>query len=449
MKSYSHIIGAMTSTCWAVAPEKVAEIGGFMAAIANGASLPERVWDAERERTAAAGQVTFLSMAGADITAAVKSGTVGQAQTVAVIQCFGTISHRANMLSEYSGGTSIEGLKRSFRQARAQNPKAVVFEHDSPGGSVKAVEEFADELYQATQDGLKIIHVCNTLMASADYHIAAGSGGEIVCTPSGEVGSIGVYMLHMDYSGAMEGEGVVPTFVYAGPKKVQGNAYEALSDEARADLQAHVDRYYASFVNSVARGRKVTAARVKADFGQGDVVGAADAKKLGMIDRIDTMEGTLRRLGVTSPTTAARAEDALPGVQAEGGAIMLAKDGDDVVLVGEWPRRCRISQSAIDGRVIALAGGEIHITAKNARATFSTSGPGEDDNVHRCSCLTASYVAAEEPAPENEPVPDPVIEDEDEDEDEDEVESEPEQPAAPSAAAENDRRLRALQLAAL
>jgi signal peptide peptidase SppA len=441
MKSYSHIIGAMTSTCWAVAPEKVAEIGGFMAAIANGASLPEKVWDSERERSAAAGQVTFLSMAGVDITAAVQGGGAQTAQTVAVIQVFGTISHRANLLSEFSGGTSIEGLKRSFRQARAQNPKAIVFEHDSPGGSVKAVEEFADELYQATQDGVKIIHVCNTLMASADYHIAAGSGGEIVCTPSGEVGSIGVYMLHMDYSGSLAEEGIVPTFVYAGEKKVQGNAYEALSDEARADLQAHVDRYYDSFTKSVARGRKVTQAVVKATFGKGDVVGAADAKKLGMIDRVDTMEGTLRRLGVTSPTTAARAEDALPGVQAEGGTIMLAKDGDDVVLVGEWPRRCRISQSAIDGVVIELAGGEIHITAKNARATFSTSGPGEDDNVHRCSCLTASYVAVEEPEPEPEPTADPAIEVE--------PEGEPEQPAAPSAAFENERRLRALQLAAL
>ena len=121
---------------------------------------------------------------------------------------------------------------------------------------------------------------------------------------------------------------------------------------------------------------------------------------------------------------------------------MLAKQGGDVVLVGEWPRRARIAASAIDGLYVALEGSEITITAKNAVATYSTSGPGEDDDIHRCSCLTAAYIAAEQQDPEVEPEP------EEEPEDEPETIVEPDQPVAP-AASENERRLMALRLAAL
>jgi ClpP class serine protease len=54
------------------------------------------------------------------------------------------------------------------------------------------------------------------------------------------------------------------------------------------------------FIESVAKGRGVTAVAVRGGYGEGRVLNAKDAKKEGMVDRIDTLDGVLARLGVGS-----------------------------------------------------------------------------------------------------------------------------------------------------
>jgi ClpP class serine protease len=51
------------------------------------------------------------------------------------------------------------------------------------------------------------------------------------------------------------------------------------------------------FVDRVAAGRNVTSDAVRNGFGEGRMVGAAQAVKLGMADRIATMKDTLARFG--------------------------------------------------------------------------------------------------------------------------------------------------------
>ena len=51
------------------------------------------------------------------------------------------------------------------------------------------------------------------------------------------------------------------------------------------------------FVRAVARNRSVKIADVTGGFGEGRVVGATQAVKLGMADRVESMEQTLSRLG--------------------------------------------------------------------------------------------------------------------------------------------------------
>jgi ClpP class serine protease len=64
-------------------------------------------------------------------------------------------------------------------------------------------------------------------------------------------------------------------------------------------MQTRVDDYYGMFLDAVARGRGVSAAKVRAGFGEGRVLGAKQAVALGMADRIATMEQTLARLDAT------------------------------------------------------------------------------------------------------------------------------------------------------
>jgi len=176
---------------------------------------------------------------------------------------------------------------------------SVIIEVDSPGGTVSGVDELAMEIFKAR--GTKpVIAQVNSMMASAAFWIGAAAD-EIVITPGGEMGSVGCYGMHVDFSEADAKAGVKTTLISAGKFKTEGNQFEPLSDEARAGFQKRIDEVYGMFVASLARSRGVSAATVRNGFGEGRMVGAKQALELGMADRIGTMQDTLKRLGVGAP----------------------------------------------------------------------------------------------------------------------------------------------------
>jgi ClpP class serine protease len=119
---------------------------------------------------------------------------------------------------------------------------------------------------------------------------------EIVATPSAEVGSIGIFAMHQDISRAADQAGVTTTLVSAGKYKVEGNEFEPLSDEARDQIQSQVDAFYRMFVSDVAKGRNVSTSVVGESYGQGRTMLAKEAHAAGMVDRIATLEETVKRL---------------------------------------------------------------------------------------------------------------------------------------------------------
>lgn len=274
---YQHVVTEVFRKPWAILPDKFNTITQLISLRAAGEKLTEAEIRA-RLGIRAARQ---------------PGGTFG---AVAVIPIFGVISHRMNLMTQMSGGTSIEKLTAQFRQALADpSVKAIVFDVDSPGGSVEGVAELADEILKS-RGQKKTVAVSNAFCASAAYWLASAAE-ELVVTASGEVGSIGVFAAHEDVSKAMETAGVKISLISAGKYKTEGNPYEPLSDEARAELQSKVDAFYGMFIKAVAAGRGVTQASVREGFGQGRMVLAADAVKSRMVDRIGTLDQTLARLG--------------------------------------------------------------------------------------------------------------------------------------------------------
>jgi signal peptide peptidase SppA len=219
--------------------------------------------------------------------------------SVAVIPVYGIISQRMNMMSQISGagGTSIEKLTAQFRQALGDtNCKAIVFDVDSPGGSVNGVMELATEIFNARAQK-PITAVVNSMACSAAYWLASAAS-DVVCSPSGQAGSIGVFMIHQDASEAYAKEGIKNTIIKAGKYKTEGNPYEPLSDDARAALLSSVEGYYSMFVKAVAQNRGATQAAVRDGFGQGRSVLATDAVKQDLVDRVGTMDDVLGKYGV-------------------------------------------------------------------------------------------------------------------------------------------------------
>jgi signal peptide peptidase SppA len=222
-----------------------------------------------------------------------------KAGSVAVIPMTGIISHRMSMMSEISGGSggSTVALTAQFRQALEDgNCKAIVLDVDSPGGSVEGVMELAQEIYDARKVK-PVTAVCNAMACSAAYWLASAAK-EVVCTPSGQCGSIGVYMMLQDESEALKNEGVKISIIKAGKYKAEGHPSQPLTDEAREFLQGQVDSVYSMFVKAVAQQRGVAQAAVRDGMGQGRSLLAADAVKAGLADRTGTLDDVLEKYGV-------------------------------------------------------------------------------------------------------------------------------------------------------
>jgi signal peptide peptidase SppA len=200
-----------------------------------------------------------------------------------------------NLFGRMSGGTSTELMAAEFRELlRDTQVKAILFDINSPGGTVYGIPELAEEIRAAR--GVKpIVAVADALAASGAYWLGT-QADELYVTPSGDVGSIGVVTAHTDLSAAAEKAGVKTTLVSAGRFKTEGNPYQPLGEEAYAHLKDRVDALYTTFVRDVARGRGVSDAVVREGFGQGRLVSATTARDLGMVTGIQTFDATLAKL---------------------------------------------------------------------------------------------------------------------------------------------------------
>lgn len=217
--------------------------------------------------------------------------------SVAVIPVYGILAPRIHQVSDVSGegAMTYERLKMSLRTALADDSiGAIVLDIDSPGGSATGCMEIADEIYGARAQK-KVVAVANNLAASAAYWLGAACE-ELIVTPSGEVGCIGVFGVHEDYTKWLEEMGLQYHVFRSAKFKAEGMPFEPLSEEAAAHIQSEVERIDASFTNAIAKYRGVKASVVRSDFGEGRCVDAQAAKSRGMVDRIDTLDNTIARL---------------------------------------------------------------------------------------------------------------------------------------------------------
>ena len=241
--------------------------------------IEERAWLGMVTAPAPVRSVALGARAGA---AAAPSADPGG---VLVIPIEGAITLGASMWTDLFGGTALDTLTEQITAARRDRSiRGVVLDVNSPGGGVHGVDEVAASI-AALAKVKPVIGFTRSVAASAAYWLMA-SASKVVAAPSAEVGSIGVFAVHFDLSGAMSKEGIVPTLVKAGKFKAEGHPYAALSDADRDALEARIGAYYGMFVKRVARGRGVPVERVRDGFGEGRVVGAADALAEGMIDVI-------------------------------------------------------------------------------------------------------------------------------------------------------------------
>lgn len=216
-----------------------------------------------------------------------------RAGSIAVIPVYGPIVQRASQIDICEGGTSTQAISNALADAMADDSVSqVLLDIDSPGGSVYGVQEVAAEIARSKKP---VVAIANSLAASAAYWIGSAAS-EFYVTPGGEVGSIGVWTAHQDFSKALEEAGVNVTLISAGQFKVEGNPYQPLGADAQKFMQSRVDDYYGAFTRAVARGRNVPVEQVRNGMGQGRVLGAEQAKAQSMVDGIATFEEVIANM---------------------------------------------------------------------------------------------------------------------------------------------------------
>lgn len=201
------------------------------------------------------------------------------ANGLAIIPVQGTMINRFNYSFGYVTGYNF--VRAQLNAALADDDvEGIILDVNSYGGEAAGCFELADDIY-AARDEKPIMAVIDSNCYSAAYAIASAAT-KVVSTPSGGAGSIGVVAMHVDMSKMLEDWGINISFVYAGDHKVDGNPYEALSDDVRASIQADVNASYEEFVSLVARNRGMDSQKVRET--QAQTYRADDALNLGLID---------------------------------------------------------------------------------------------------------------------------------------------------------------------
>lgn len=307
---YPHVRAAFYGQPWAIERAKFDEIHALLQLRADGRILSRL--EVESVVAVRRPEVQMFALDGDNLVPVQEGPGARDRQVVAVVGIFGTMLHRATGLAETSGLASTEKIAQRVRAA-AQDPgvRGIVLDVDSPGGSVFGVTELAAEI-RAARDLKPVKAVFNARGGSAAYW-AASAADERIASPSAEVGSIGVFYEHEDRSEENAKAGRRYTTIAYGANKAQGGPNEPLSDAARENIEKRVAEMGVTFEEDVAKNLGISRAAVHRDFGQGLMFGAAEAKKLGMIDRIGSLEDAIRRVGASGRKSGAKAEGGAPG----------------------------------------------------------------------------------------------------------------------------------------
>jgi len=204
---------------------------------------------------------------------------------IAVIPIEGTLVHKSYGLDALSGMTAYVDLQNEIEDA-ATDPavKGILLDIDSPGGEVAGVFELADTIY-AARAAKPIFAVANADAFSGAY-LLASAAERIYTGQSSGLGSIGVIVTHLDVSGNDEKLGFKYTILHAGARKADFNPHVPLSEEARAAIEAELDRTYGMLVKAVARNRGLAEAAIR-DTEAARYFGE-DAIQVRLADRIGT-----------------------------------------------------------------------------------------------------------------------------------------------------------------
>jgi capsid assembly protease len=206
---------------------------------------------------------------------------------IAIVPLWGTLSPDGRYW-----GTATDDFARTMKRlAAAGNVAGIIVNVTSPGGTVTGTMEAADTV-RSLRDSKPIVAVANGQMASAATWIGTAAG-QVVITPSGEGGSIGVISMYADLSKFYESMGIKVDVLRVPDKKARFSGVEPMTDEMRETMTTRLGEAYQKFLRAMASNRGIRIDQVEKKFGGGEMLSAEEALSAGLVDKIATLDDTI------------------------------------------------------------------------------------------------------------------------------------------------------------
>ncbi len=184
-----------------------------------------------------------------------------------------------------------ELVKKIDELGKDDSVKGVIFEIDSPGGTVVASQDIADAINKLNKTSYAVIR---DVGASGAYWIASATD-KIYASPMSITGSIGVIGSYLEFSELFDKYGVHYERLIGGKYKDVGSPYRNLTEEERELLQNKIDLVHEYFILEVARNRNLSVNRVR-DLATGEIFLGVEAKELGLIDELGDRETAIKSM---------------------------------------------------------------------------------------------------------------------------------------------------------
>lgn len=272
--------------------------------------------------------------------------------------------------------TLLLAMREALADARV---RGVFLRLDTPGGVVggglPALAQFMREARESA--GGKPIWVYADMACSAGYWIAA-QADRILAPSVGYVGSLGAVMVHEDWSGALEQDGIAITSIEfpEGGVKTEGAWWKALSEAGRAAWQADISHVGEMFFSDVTAGRPALThdamLAMRADAFMADHTDAGrSGLALQLVDEIATEEAAFAALvaHVTDP-----ADDVPAAAPGQRASASTPQERPMATRTQAGGKPTRAAQVASAKKALKLA------QASLARAEATDAPPEDEDN---------------------------------------------------------------------
>ena len=195
------------------------------------------------------------------------------------------------------GGTSYQNIISSIDKAdqEIEKDKKIILEMNTPGGEVNGVEITRNKIMQIRKTRNIETNVHN-LMASAGVWLGSATNKIISLNQSAMIGSIGVVVNFLDWSGLYEKWGIKEITItnHESPDK-----WPDLTTEKGQDIiKVELDDIYDVFVSQVIEGREGKITRDQINNLNGRVLISEKAEKIKLID--ETLNMSLNEIALNN-----------------------------------------------------------------------------------------------------------------------------------------------------